>query len=372
MTAGSYSLRAQAVYDSKSIVASTTANVTVTNLPPPTIALTSPAKNSAFTAPATINLAANVTANGHIISQVQFFNSTTLLAETTNAPYVFTWSSVPPGSYSLSAQVVYDLGGIVASTATAVAVTNVPLPTITLTSPANNAAFAAPATVRLAASVSANGHTISEVKFYNGTNLLSEQTTAPYTFTLNSVPAGTYNLSAQAVYDSGSAVKSTAANVIVTNLPPHHPAIALTSPTNNATFTAPATISLAANVSAIGSFTILKVQFFNGTALLGEAAAAPYAFTWNGVPAGNYSLTAQVVYDWGSAILSTAANVTVTDSEPPTPQNTPPTISTIADQTTPQDTPTPAISFTVGDAETAASNLTVYASSANPGDRPHP
>ena len=45
---------------------------------------------------------------------------------------------------------------------------------------------------------------------------------------------------------------------------------------------------------------------------------------------------------------------------------TPPTISAIADQTTLQDTPTPAIPFTIGDAETDASNLTVYATSANP------
>ena len=41
-----------------------------------------------------------------------------------------------------------------------------------LTSPANNSAYAAPATVSLAASVTANGHTITSVQFYNGTTLL--------------------------------------------------------------------------------------------------------------------------------------------------------------------------------------------------------
>ena len=160
------------MYDSGSTVASTAANVTVTNLLPPTIALTSPANNAAFTAPATISLAANVTANGHTITKVQFYNGPTLLGEDTTAPYAFTWSSVAAGNYSLTAQAVYDSGSTVASTAANVTVTNLLPPTIALTSPADDAAFTAPATISLAANVTANGHAITEVQFYNGTTLL--------------------------------------------------------------------------------------------------------------------------------------------------------------------------------------------------------
>jgi len=36
-----------------------------------------------FNAPATISLAANVTANGHTITKVQFYNGATLLGEAT-------------------------------------------------------------------------------------------------------------------------------------------------------------------------------------------------------------------------------------------------------------------------------------------------
>ena len=289
--------------------------MTVTNLPPPIIALTSPANNAAFTAPATISLAANVTANGHTITKVQFYNGTTLLGEDATAPYTFTWSSVAAGSYSLTAQAVYDSGSTVASTAAVVTVTNQLPPAIVLTSPANNAAFTAPATISLAANVTANGHTITKVQFYNGATLLGEAATAPYAFTWTSVAAGNYTLTAQVVYDSNSIVTSTTANVTVTNLPP--PTIALTAPPNNAAFTAPATINLAANVTANGH-TITKVQFYNGTTLLGEDATAPYAYTWGSVPAGTYSLSAQAVYDSGSIVASAAANVTVTNLPPPT------------------------------------------------------
>ena len=106
-----------------------------------------------------------------------------------------------------------------------------------LTSPANNAAYAAPATVSLAASVTANGHAITAVQFYNGANLLGQDTTAPYTFTWSGVAAGSYSLTAQVVYDATNTLASTAANVTVTNLPA--PAIALTSPANNAAYAAP-------------------------------------------------------------------------------------------------------------------------------------
>ncbi|MBE0544383.1 MAG: fibronectin type III domain-containing protein, partial [Verrucomicrobia bacterium] len=74
------------------------------------------------------------------------------------------------------------------------------LPTITLTSPASGASYTAPASVSLAASVTANGQTITKVQFYNGTTLLGEDTAAPYNFAWNSVNAGSYSLTARAVY----------------------------------------------------------------------------------------------------------------------------------------------------------------------------
>jgi sulfur relay (sulfurtransferase) complex TusBCD TusD component (DsrE family) len=311
--AGSYSLTAQAVYDSGSTVASTPANVTVTAVPLPSIALTAPANGASYAAPATINLAATVTANGHTITKVQFYNGATLLAEDTSAPYTLAWTSVSAGSYSLTAQAVYDSGSAVASTSANVTVTNVTLPSIALTAPANGASYAAPATVNLAANVTANGHTITKVQFYNGNTLLAEDTSAPYTLAWTSVSAGNYSLRAQVVYDSGGTVASAPAYVTVTNVTP--PSIALTAPANGSSYTAPATLNLAATVSANGH-TITKVQFYNGATLLAEDTTAPYSFAWTNVSAGNYSLTAQVVYDSGSTVASAAANVVLTNPLP--------------------------------------------------------
>ena len=178
----------------------------------------------------------------------------------------------------------------------------------------------------------------------------------------NLVTGATYYFAATA-YDTANLESDFSNEVGYTNLLLAPPTIVLTSPVNGTIFTAPATIGLAANVTANGH-AITKVQFYSGTTLLGEDTNAPYAFAWSSVLAGTYSLTARLVYDAGATLDSTpAVNVLVAAAKPQPP---PPTISTIADQTTLQDTPTAPISFSVGDAETAASNLTVYASSDNP------
>jgi regulation of enolase protein 1 (concanavalin A-like superfamily) len=102
-------------------------NLTVTN-PPPAVALTAPLDGASYTAPATINLAASVTANGHSITTMQFYNGTNLLGETISAPYSCTWSNVSADSYSLTARAVYDAGSTVDSSPVSIAVTGLPAP----------------------------------------------------------------------------------------------------------------------------------------------------------------------------------------------------------------------------------------------------
>jgi len=88
--------------------------LTATN-PAPAVALTSPLNGASYTAPASITLAAGVTANGHSITQVKYYNGATLLGANSSAPYSLNWSNVSAGSYSLTAQAVYDAGSTVAS-----------------------------------------------------------------------------------------------------------------------------------------------------------------------------------------------------------------------------------------------------------------
>jgi len=96
----------------------------------PAIALTSPTAGSTHTAPATITLAASVSANGHTISRVQFFVGATLVGEDLSAPYAVDWDCETNGNYLLVARALYESGGSVDSPAISITVqdSNLPAP----------------------------------------------------------------------------------------------------------------------------------------------------------------------------------------------------------------------------------------------------
>jgi hypothetical protein len=79
--------------------------------------------------------------------------------------------------------------------------------------------------------------------------------------------------------------------------------VAITAPTNNAVFTAPATFSVTA-VPAGGAAPYARVQFFVGTNLTGVANGSPFTVTVSNLLAGNYNLSAVVTDN----SLNTATN----------------------------------------------------------------
>jgi mono/diheme cytochrome c family protein len=86
--------------------------------------------------------------------------------------------------------------------------------------------------------------------------------------------------------------------------------VSITSPAAGATFTAPATLTITANASDRDG-TISRVDFFNGNALLGSDTTSHYAFTWNNVVVGSYSLTAKAIDSAGTVATSSAVSVNV-------------------------------------------------------------
>ena len=141
---------------------------------------------------------------------------------------------------------------------------------------------------------------------YSHTNNVGNVTNA----TISSLIGGTVYYFAATAVDTSGLESDFSAEVVYTNPVASAPKIVLSSPVSGANYTAPATISCAASVTANGH-TITQVQFYNGATLLGTFAAAPYTYSWNNVSAGTYSLSATAVYDSGSTVSSAAAGVTV-------------------------------------------------------------
>ena len=189
------------------------------------------------------------------------------------------------------------------------AIANTP-PVVALSAPVNNASFNAPATIQLSASASDTDGTIVRVEFYQGAALLGSVAAAPYNFSWNNVAGGNYSLTAKAVDNKGAVTTSAVVNITVKSNAP--PTVNVTAPANNASFTAPASITI--NASAADSDgSITKVEFYQGTTLLGSDATAPYSFIWSNVAVGNYQITAVAFDNTGAKTTSAASNISVTN-----------------------------------------------------------
>jgi len=88
----------------------------------PIVSLTTPSVGTTITPGANFTLAATASASPETITNVAFYAGATKLADDTSAPYSFNWTSIPAGSYSLTAVATDSLGAQTTSTAVMLAV----------------------------------------------------------------------------------------------------------------------------------------------------------------------------------------------------------------------------------------------------------
>lgn len=110
------------------------------------------------------------------------------------------------------------------------------------------------------------------------------------------------------------------------------PTVALTSPAAGQTFTAPATVPITAT-AADSDGTVAKVDFYQGSTLLGTDTSSPYAYTWSNVAAGSYSITARATDNSGLVTTSAPVGITVSPDSGPALVVSPTTISVPEDGT---------------------------------------
>jgi hypothetical protein len=211
----------------------------------------------------------------------------------------------PPGPYMLF---IIDANGV-PSVARMVSVQGDSPPVVALTQPTDGATFTAPATVNLAATASDADGSVTKVEFFNGAAKLGEDTTAPYSFAWSSVAAGTYTLTARATDNLGATTTSAASTITVSanNTPP---TANITYPANGAIFAWKPTITITATASDPDG-NVTKVEFRDGTTVLGQDTSAPYSFTWRNVPPGSHQLTARATDNAGAVTTSSQVGMTV-------------------------------------------------------------
>ena len=410
----------------------------------PTVNLTSPVNNTSFTAPAAVAISASAADADGSISKVDFYNGTTLLSSDASSPYSYSWTNIAAGTYVLTAKATDNTGATVTSSAVSITVvppapvclpasassddgnipsnvldnnvatrwsangdgqwiefcqgtatnisgvqiafysgnarqsifdvqvsqdksswinvltnvrssgTSVALETFAfapqsakyvrlvghgntvntwnsytevklltgvppvnqspfalITSPANNASYNVPGSITITASATDVDGSVSKVDFFNGTTLLGSDNTAPYSYTWSAVAVGSYSIAVVATDNQNATTTSEAISITVLTAPVNlTPTITLTAPANNSSVDAPASIGITATAADTDG-TVSKVEFYNGTTLLGTDNSSPYSYTWTNVAAGTYAISAKVTDNSGATATSATATVKV-------------------------------------------------------------
>jgi YD repeat-containing protein len=277
----------------------------------PTVTLTSPTNGQVFsTAPATIPLRASVVDDSDGLT-VRYFNGSTQIGSSNTPPsYAFDWTGVTAGSYTLRANVTDRFGSTADSGSVTVNVSTPP--TVRITSPASGQAYPAPATVTITAEAS-GAAPIARVVFLSGNFILGQVTTAPYTFTWNNVPAGIYELRAEATDVNGSTGASTNTAVISVSAAQ---TCTLLGPSSGAEIYAPATLGFRVTANSPSGEKMKDIALYaNNTLLFRVLDTFTLNYTWNNVPAGNYHVVA-VATNYSNLAVSSAPIDIVVQTRP--------------------------------------------------------
>ncbi len=276
------------------------------------VTLDSPDEAALFGTPANIALSATATNSSGTVSQVQVpANGEPIGVGVYSGAgiYNYTWINTPIGNHSLRA-VATDANGVKSWSESAnIHVSYAPI--VAVTAPSSGSVYPQPASTTLSATASDFDGYVSTVEFLvNGTGSLGFASFVQgSTFELSwaNVQAGTYSITAKATDDAGLISVSDPVSITVTNNPP---AVAVLNPASGSTFSPLPTIDFSADASdSDGS--IDRVDFFNGSLLLGTVYGPPYQFSWSNVIAGNHTLTARATDNNNSSTVSSPVSITV-------------------------------------------------------------
>ncbi len=336
--------------------------------PAPSVSITSPSQGATFEAGATINIGANATDNGSV-ARVEFYNGSSLLGEDSTAPYTYNWTNVSAGSYTIIAK-AYDNEGASSTSSVSITVNGIggnELPTVAITSPTQGATFTAGSTINIAANASDTDGTISRVEFYNGNTMLSEDTSAPYSYSWANVAEGSYTITVKA-FDNENGEGSSSVSIIVNgsgssctapayvpgqvytggdivsyqgneykakwwtqnNDPVTNrenvweligpcsgggggngaPTVSITSPTSGQSFVENTNITINANASDTDG-TISNVEFYVDGNMIEQDNSAPYTVNWIAT-LGGHNITAKATDNANQSTTSSTVSISVT------------------------------------------------------------
>lgn len=180
----------------------------------PTVTLTTPSDGAYLPLNGSVTMTATLQDPDGLAYRVVFYvDGSTWGTVYSPGPYSIAWTPSTVGSHQLIAR-LYDFQGFERSADTSnVMVSNGPV--VRLTTPSHFTAYTTGATIHMAATATATGGSISEVRFYRDSVLLGTDVSLPYAFSWPNAPVGRYRIQARAVDASGTIGYSQAVTVFV-------------------------------------------------------------------------------------------------------------------------------------------------------------
>ncbi len=341
----------------------------------PTVVITNPVNDQQFPFPGHVTIEATATDSDGSIVKVEFYNNNYKLGEVLSAPYTYTWTNIPSGTFALLVKATDDQGAVTTSEVVSIVInpstehcantsewsaneiyaapgkrvaylgnifenkwwtqndqpdltnqwgvwkfispcgsTHLNLkPTVSFIAPVNPYFQAGNNTVVIASAADADG-TIQKVDFYENDKYLSSSTVAPYFIDKSNVAAGLHEIKAIATDNLGAVSDPAFITLTVDALP------TFISPLANADYSFGGTVNLQINANG-GESRITKVEyFFSGLSQkVGEVLAVPYSLVYSPIPSGTSSrgsflpIVAKITYAQGGiVVIDTYIHVTNT------------------------------------------------------------
>jgi hypothetical protein len=186
-------------------------------------------------------------------------------------------------------------------------------PVAVITSPTHGSQFNVGGSVTIQATASdEDGQAISKVDFvaYNseaGSVPLGSDTTAPYEFTWNNLPLGTWSINAYPTDELGlRGISTPTVHIFVVD--PTGANVSFTSPTEGQAFVEGGYVPISVSVSS--SVNVVEVRDQNNQ-LVARMTSSPWSTQWRVMQTGNYTLTAKAFTQTGQEATSTPVNIVV-------------------------------------------------------------
>jgi chitodextrinase len=309
-TAGTHEITARATDNKGGQKTSAPVSVTATvaNPLPPSVSITTPVNNAAFTTGDVVSIKASASDADGTVVKVEFFVNGTLIGEDVSSPYEINWNALT-GAAVITAKATDNNNLNTTSATVTVNVTQGSSgpPVVSITSPAPGAHLTTNSQVLIEATASDEGGSIAKVEFLvNGTKV-GEDAAAPYQLTWTA-QSGTKNILARATDNAGNQANSPIITVLVTA--GTSPTVRITSPVSGTTVPEGSVVGISADASdADGSIT--KVEFYVNGTKIGEDDTTPFSYDWTSI-AGAAAISAKATDNAGIVTSSTTVSITVT------------------------------------------------------------